>query len=136
MRATLGKLQPPRRGWIRAVRTALGMTLEQLGQRLGIDRSSVLRVENSESSGRIQLDTLRRAAAALDCELHYVLVPRVPLQERVRERRAEIARARVARTAHTMGLENQHDPDDPLAAQLRRQAEAAVSDRMLWKNTR
>ena len=122
----------PRGGWIRAVRTSLGMTLEQLGRRLGVGRSSVLRMEQTERSGRIQLDSLRRVAEALGCELHYVFVPRRPLDETVAARRTELARKRLRATTHTMALEGQHDPDDPLARKLLEQAEASIRDRELW----
>lgn len=133
VRALGAALSPPRSGWIRAIRTALGMTLEQLASRLQLDRSSVLKLEASERGRRMQLDTLSRVAEALDCELHYVLMPRVPLEQRVRERRSALARARLERTVHTMALENQYDANDPLTQQLLRDAEAAIPDRALWK---
>ena len=134
--ASLGDRKPdlviPRGGWIRAVRSSLGMTLEQLGRRLGVGRSSVLRMEQAEGSGRIQLDSLRRVAEALGCELHYVFVPRRPLEETVAARRTELARRRLRGTTHTMALEGQDDPDDPLARKLLEQAEASIRDRDLW----
>ena len=68
--------RPPARGWVRAVRDALGMTAEQLGERMGITQPSVNRLELSEAAGTIQLNTLRRAAEALGCEVVYALVPR------------------------------------------------------------
>lgn len=125
-------LAVPRGGWIRAVRTSLGMTLEQLGRRLGVGRSTVLRLEQTERSGRIQVDSLRRAAEALGCELHYVFVPRRPLEETVAARRTELARKRLRGTSHTMALEGQHDHDDPLARKLLEQAAAKIRDRELW----
>ena len=69
---------PPRppSGWIKAVREALGMTSAYLAKRLGITLSTATRLELSEAEDRITLATLRRAAEALDCELHYALVPR------------------------------------------------------------
>ena len=70
----------PRSGWVRAVRDALGMTTRQMGQRLGVSAAAVSQLEKSERQGTIQLDTLRRAADALDCSLFYVLVPRNSLE--------------------------------------------------------
>ena len=46
-------------------------------------------------------------AAALDCELRYVLIPREPMQARIERRAEEIARAQVAGVAHSMTLEAQ-----------------------------
>jgi predicted DNA-binding mobile mystery protein A len=76
----------PVRGWIQAIRQALGMTTEQLANRLGIRQPSVVAIEQSEARGTIELATLRRAAEALDCRLVYVFVPNKPLEAMVRER--------------------------------------------------
>jgi predicted DNA-binding mobile mystery protein A len=65
----------PPKGWVRAIRDALGMTGVQLAKRLGISPQSADAMERSEASGAIKLETLRRAAEALDCTLVYALVP-------------------------------------------------------------
>ena len=44
----------PPKGWIRAIRDALGMTAEQLGERLQITQPSVQRLEQSEADDTIQ----------------------------------------------------------------------------------
>ena len=68
----------PVRGWIKAIREALGMTAEQLAKRLGVKQPSVVALEQSEAKGTIELATLRRVAEALDCTLVYALVPNKP----------------------------------------------------------
>jgi predicted DNA-binding mobile mystery protein A len=97
----------PPSGWIRAIREALGMTARQLAARVGVRLSTLLGAEKNEVAGTISLNQLRRVAAALDCELRYVLIPRAPLQARVERRAGEIALARVAGVAHSMALEAQ-----------------------------
>ena len=97
----------PPSGWIRAIREALGMTARQLAARVGVGLSTLLGAERNEVAGTISLNQLRRVAAALDCELRYVLVPRDRLQQRVERRAEEIARARVTGVAHSMALEAQ-----------------------------
>src|SRR5215813_8399297 len=77
----VSRYMPPVKGWIRAVREALGMTAEQLGRRLGVKQSSVVALEQSEAKGSIELATLRRVAEALDCTLVYALVPNKPLEQ-------------------------------------------------------
>lgn len=99
-------LRPPR-GWIRAVREALGMSTAVLGQRLGVTAGAVTRLEQSEFADRIQLDTLRRAADALNCDLVYLIVPRRPLGDVVYERARELARDHAAAVEQTMMLEGQ-----------------------------
>jgi predicted DNA-binding mobile mystery protein A len=54
----------PVRGWIKAVREALGMTTAQLAKRLGMKQPSVVAIEQSEAKGTIELSTLRRGRSA------------------------------------------------------------------------
>lgn len=97
----------PATGWVGTIRQALGMTRRDLAKRLNVAESSVARLEASECAGTIQLDTLQRAAEALDCELHYVLVPRRSLEDMVTDQARKRAAALIDRAAHTMLLEDQ-----------------------------
>ncbi|MEM6896093.1 MAG: mobile mystery protein A [Pseudomonadota bacterium] len=101
------RFQVPTKGWVRAIRDALGMSGAQLGKRLGVKAQSIADLEKSEIQGTIQLNTLRRAAAAMDCVVVYALVPRSTLVETVENRAREIARKELARISHTMDLEAQ-----------------------------
>ena len=76
----IDRFKTPPKGWIRALRDALGMTGAQLGARIGIRPQTVESIEKSEAAGTIQLNTLRRAAEALDCTLVYALVPNTSLE--------------------------------------------------------
>jgi predicted DNA-binding mobile mystery protein A len=97
----------PVRGWIKAVRDALGMTTAQLAKRLGVTQPSVVAMEQSEAKGTIELATLRRVAEALDCTLVYALVPNKPLEVTVRGRARAFLRRRLAPVEHSMLLEDQ-----------------------------
>jgi predicted DNA-binding mobile mystery protein A len=98
---------PPARGWVRAIREALGMSRAELGARMGIKPASVSDLETSEADRRIKLATLARAADAMDCDLVYALIPRTALKETVeRAARAKITPHLVAVT-RTMELEDQ-----------------------------
>ena len=66
---------PPRGGWVRAIREALGMTQAQLGARAGISRQSVQDFERAEADRRITLESLDKLARAMGCRLVYALVP-------------------------------------------------------------
>jgi predicted DNA-binding mobile mystery protein A len=98
---------PPVRGWIKAIREALGMSTEQLAERLRIKQPSLVNLEQSEAKGTIELATLRRAAEALDCTLVYALVPNEPLEVMVRDRARAFKRKRQAHVEHSMLLEDQ-----------------------------
>jgi len=101
------KLEAPVRGWIRAIRGALGMTTKQLANRLGVKQPSVIALEKSEAKGSIELATLRRVAEALDCTLVYLLVPNKTLEATVRDRARAFERRRRAPIEHSMRLEDQ-----------------------------
>lgn len=129
---------PPRppSGWIRSIREALGMPASYLASRLGVSVPTATRLEMSEAGDRISLSTLRRAAAALDCELQYVLVPRRSLGDTLRVRAAELARARMAAISHTMALEAQATSTETAVSQEKALAESLLngSGRALWKS--
>jgi predicted DNA-binding mobile mystery protein A len=97
----------PVRGWIKAVREALGMTTAQLAKRTGMKQPSVVAIEQSEAKSTIELATLRRVAEALDCTVVYALVPNKPLEAIVRERARAFLRRRRGPVEHSMLLEDQ-----------------------------
>lgn len=97
----------PVRGWIKAIREALGMSTTQLAKRLGMKQPSVVAIEQSEAKGTIELATLRRVAEALDCTLVYAFVPNKPLEDIVRDRARTFARRRREPIEHSMLLEDQ-----------------------------
>ena len=103
----MSRFKPPVKGWIRAIRQALGMTAEQLANRLGIKQPTLHNLERSEVKSSIELATLRRVAAALDCTLVYALVPNQTLEKTVRGRARSFIRRRLAPVEHSMMLEDQ-----------------------------
>jgi predicted DNA-binding mobile mystery protein A len=103
----VAQISRPERGWVNAIRRALGMTEAQLAERMGITQSTLHRLESSEASGKIRLDSLRRAAEALGCEVAYVMIPRAGLEATVRARARDLARAELERVSHSMALEAQ-----------------------------
>jgi transcriptional regulator with XRE-family HTH domain len=63
--------------------------VEELTERLGVQRREIFRLEEAEKESRITLATLKRAAEALDCELIYGLSPKAgTLVEMAAERSA------------------------------------------------
>jgi predicted DNA-binding mobile mystery protein A len=125
--------QRPPRGWIRAIREALGMTTAELSQRMGLTQSRVSQIERSEELGSIRLDTLERAAQALNCQVRYVLVPNEPLEEMVQRQARLRAQAEVDAVTHTMALEDQVPEPDVLDALVKEMAERFVDERHLWE---
>jgi predicted DNA-binding mobile mystery protein A len=111
----------PPKGWLRAIRDALGMTTAQFARRLGVSQPRIIELEQSEASGSVTLNTLQRAAEALGCRLVYALVPEKPLAETVRERTELLAERQLKAVEQTMRLEDQSVKGPKAAKDLRRQ---------------
>jgi predicted DNA-binding mobile mystery protein A len=122
------RFRPPPKGWIRAIRDALGMSGVQLASRLGVRPQTVEAIEKSEASGSIQLNTLRRAAAAVDC----TLVPKTSLDEGVNQPARKIAVCDLQGVAHTMKPEAQATGNAEREARIEVYIRDVIKDRELW----
>lgn len=109
------------------------MSGAQLAARLRVRPQTVETIEKSEASGSAQLNTLRRAADALDCTLVYALVPKSSLDEAVKKRARKIALRDLRRVTHTMKLEAQGTNDADLEARIETYIRDLIKDRDLWK---
>jgi predicted DNA-binding mobile mystery protein A len=118
----LAKGARPPKGWLRAIRGALGMTTAQFARRLGVSQPRIIELEKSELTGGVTLHTLQRAAEALGCRLVYALVPERPLAETVHDRANLVAERQLAPVEHTMRLEDQAVADTKARAELRRRS--------------
>lgn len=106
------KMTVPSKGWVNAIREGLGMTLEELGSRVGLDRSRVYRIEQAEASGDIKLSTLQKMAEGLGVKFVYGFVPEDELENIVRDQAKKIAKERLSRIDHSMKLELQGVPEE------------------------
>lgn len=80
---------------MKTVRLALGMNSETLGRRIGISQQGVRKLEQSEADGSISLNTLAKIADGLNCDVRYVLVPRISLVDQVMARALEHSKSAV-----------------------------------------
>ena len=125
----------PPQGWIKTIRMALGMTSNALAQRVGdVSDSAIRKLELAEAEDAITLASLRRVAEALDCELQYALIPRLPLKQMLSEQACIVAGKQMERVSHTMALEDQKVRDSVTMAQKKLLVESllAGSKRRLW----
>ena len=108
--SNLQKVAVPPIGWIKAIRTALGMSMLQLGNRLSITKQSVQDIEKREQDGSITLKALKETAKAMDMQLVYGFIPNDGTLEALIDRKAkELAKQIVLRTSNTMKLEDQEN---------------------------
>ena len=123
----------PQAGWLRAVRDALGMSTRDMGARLGVTSMAISKLEASERAGTIGLDTLTRAADALNCDVVYALVPRVPLEQQVHLQANAVARAELGPVATTMALEGQSVDAQTTQSLVENRIAELIDSRGLWR---
>lgn len=104
------ELPNPPTGWVKAIRTALGMSLQQLANKLSMTKQSVQEIETREKDGAITLKSLRETARALEMEFVYGFVPKEGSLDIYIENKARaLAEKIVSRTSQTMKLEDQEN---------------------------
>jgi predicted DNA-binding mobile mystery protein A len=127
LKSSLPLAERPQRGWIRAIRTALGMRTGQMAKRMNVSQPRVNELERSEIQGSITLNSLERAAQALGCRVVYVFVPEHPLADTIRDRAYKLAEQKLASVEQTMRLEAQEVTDKrQRQADLRQLAETYI----------
>src|ERR1017187_279129 len=99
----------PTRGWLRAAREAIGLTQSQMAKKLGMKQQAYANIEVREQKEKVTLETLRRAAGALDCDLVYALVPKKGVAQTFSDLATTHDPNVAMRTAteHSMSLEGQ-----------------------------
>lgn len=129
------KITIPSSGWVYAIRQALGMSLRQTGNRMGITAQSVKELEEREKTGSISLNVLRQFAKSLDMILIYGFIPNDENLEALIEKRA-LAHAReiVNRTSISMKLEDQELSLERIEKAINEKAEELKREmpRYLW----
>lgn len=129
-------LFPPRpaRGWVNAIRNVLGMSAVQLAKRLGVTRAAVYQLEEREVSRSVTLKQLEKAAAALDCEIVYALVPRKSLEQTIRAQARAKVEAQLRSANISMGLEAEGVRDEDFSKSVGSAVSysEALGDRLLW----
>ena len=126
----------PPRGWIRAIREALGLSTRQLAERMESSQSWISVLEKAEVSGTTTLKSMRQAAEAMDCTLVYALIPTKSLAETLQHRAEMRAEDELRHLNHSMQLENQGMTADNLSAERKRLITELLdgSPRKLWIN--
>jgi predicted DNA-binding mobile mystery protein A len=99
----------PTRGWLRAVREAIGAKQDAVAKRMGVKRQSYARLEATEAQGAISLNSLQKAADAMDCEVIYYLVPKPAVAANYIElaKRHDPTFKHLKAAEHSMALEDQ-----------------------------
>lgn len=133
--ATLKHVAIPPTGWIKAIRSALGMSMQQLGNKLSITKQSVQEIEQREREGSITIKSLKEVASAMDMQLVYGFVPNDGSLDALIDRKAkELAKQIVMRTSNTMKLEDQQNSEERLEQAIQERTIAIKNEmpKILW----
>ena len=122
--AQLRDTQPPKQGWISAVRQALGMTAKQLAERVGLSQPRIAKMELNENN--LKISTMKKIAEGLDCDFVYGFVPKSSLQETINRQARKKAEAILSNVNTNMVLEDQLADDPNILTD--------VADEMIAKN--
>lgn len=118
----------PKRGWIKTIREALGLSARQLGEKAGLDQSRISRLENAERDGSLKLSSLQKIAKGLNMNLVYGFAPEDTLEQMVRAQARKIALKRLKRLNNTMRLEKQGLSDEEQKKALENMIEKILVD--------
>lgn len=130
------KYSMPKKGWIKEIREALGMSMNDLAERLNTQKQRIERMERDEVYGKVKVDTLRKVAEAMNCELVYFIVPKSSLQETI-EKQARMTATEIASHVDTaMKLEMQGIPVTSHEQMIEDLTHQLVfdNDRRIWKS--
>ena len=126
----------PQEGWLRTVRTALGISGPQLAKRLGVTKARISKAEQDEPSGSVTLKTMQTMAEAMDCKFVYAVVPKQDVEEIIKQRAIAKAKAQVKSASTQMALEAQALSKEQLEYEVERIA-AQIVEKMpadLWSD--
>jgi predicted DNA-binding mobile mystery protein A len=89
--------------------------MAQLGSKLNITRQGVKKIEESEASGTITLNSLKNVANAMDLKLVYAMVPKNgTISDLIHLKAEKLAKKIVLRTNQNMKLEDQGVGDEKI----------------------
>jgi len=98
----------PVNGWIATIRTSIGMTMKQLGKKLGKTAQAVNQIQKREQEGSITLNSLQEVAQAMGMKVVYAIIPvSGNLEDYIRKFAEKKAKDIVSRTNNSMLLEQQ-----------------------------
>ena len=108
-------------GWIQSARLALGMSLRQLAERVGVSVSALTSFEKREQTDSVSLATLKKAANAMDMELVYYFKPKDgSIKNAVEKQARKKAQEILNQSNQTMKLEDQETNSSSQELELER----------------
>jgi predicted DNA-binding mobile mystery protein A len=96
-----------RPGWIKYMRQAIGMTQQNLAERVKVSKATVAQAESGEAKGKVTVDTLKKMAEGMECEFVYAFVPKGTISAIQKEEALKKAKRLLLKADTHMTLEDQ-----------------------------
>lgn len=122
-------------GWVKEIREALGMTMQDLANRMGTIKQRIERIEKDEIAKKTTLESIKKIAEAMDCDFVYFFVPRVGLQQSLNAQALRAAEQIVKNVGRTMDLEAQGTSEKSKSNLVNQLAQEMIAkeDRKIWR---
>lgn len=118
--------------WIETVRSLLGMTLAQLGKKLGVTPVAVRQVSEKEKYGEVTLKKMQEYARALECEFVYALVPKKDFDDIIAEKAQRLAEYVLKEASLHMEIEDQEVNPEMKKQQIKQLTEQFKKSKKIW----
>ncbi|MFA7050290.1 MAG: mobile mystery protein A [Patescibacteria group bacterium] len=131
----LNNVGQPVEGWVRSIRVALGMSLEQLSKILGVKPQSLIKVEQREKEGVVNIKTLKQISEVLGLKFVYGFsAPKSSLEKIVKKRAHDVAKGIVLRSDKNMRLEGQGNSRLRIKKAIKERADKIIAnqEKILW----
>lgn len=101
----------PKEGWLKSIRTALGMSMQIAASKTGINTSTWEKIEKREQKWTVTIETLQNAANALNCDVKVIMIPRESLNQIIEREAVKKADQEIRELDATMSLEKQENSE-------------------------
>ena len=128
----VSSIHTPSEGWLRTTRKALGIPPKVIYERLGITKNEFFRTERAETENTLTLQKLRMAAKAMDCELHYAIVPRSTVKEVIENKAKRHAVKMLQSASMQMAMEDQVTSMEQIDLQVEKVMKQLIDEKPDW----
>ncbi|MFZ4714800.1 MAG: mobile mystery protein A [Bacteriovoracaceae bacterium] len=118
--------------WTRYIRLALGMSVSQLAARAKLSQNTISQIEKNEVEGKINLNTLKKMAEAMDCDFVYAFVPKVSLEQTILNQARKKVSTTMTKAETHMELEDQKVKVSK-AERMQELIEEKIYSKYLWE---
>jgi predicted DNA-binding mobile mystery protein A len=113
------------------MREALGLTLTKLGDLCGVATPTIAQAERREVEGKLSVETLRKAAEAMNCDFVYMFVPKSDLNEFIHQKAYQKAQRILEKADLHMSLEDQKVKSD-IEERILRLQKKLIAEGKVW----